>query len=83
MEPKKSIWAVRIDERGRITVPKELLELLGITSNDALVFIRENEGPVYVGKAQFQIEIPFIKKPEDQTRAPQNQEKPEKPSRRK
>jgi AbrB family looped-hinge helix DNA binding protein len=83
MEQKKSMWAVKVDERGRITVPKELLELLGMTSNDTLAFVRENEGPIYVGKAQFQVEIPFIRSPGGETRAPHNQEKPEKPSRRK
>ena len=83
MEQERSIWAVKIDERGRITVPKELLELLGMTSNDTLVFVRENEGPIHVGKAQFQIEIPFIRKLEDETKAPHNQEEREKASRRK
>jgi len=82
MEQKRSVWAVKIDERGRITVPKDLLDLLGITSNDTLAFVREDEGPIYVGKAQFQVEIPFTRKLGEGTRALQNQEKPKKASRR-
>jgi hypothetical protein len=30
-----------------------------------LVFVREDEGPVYVGKGQFQVEIPFAQKSEE------------------
>jgi len=54
------MWGVKIDERGRITIPKDLLELLGFKPDDILVFVREDEGPVCVGKGQFQVEIPFV-----------------------
>lgn len=82
MEQKKLVWAVKIDERGRITVPKDLLDLLGITANDILAFVKEDDGPIYVGKGQFRIEIPFAKKPEKKFKAEQDQEKPEKTSKR-
>jgi len=59
------MWAVKIDERGRITIPKELLELLGFKPDDILVFVREDKGPIYVGRGQFQVEIPFAQKSEE------------------
>lgn len=82
MERKKSVWAVKIDERGRITIPKDLLDMLGITSGDSLAFVREDEGPICVGKVQFQVEIPFTRKPEGESQSMESQEKPMKASRR-
>ena len=62
MQKEKRVWAVKIDERGRTTIPKDLLELLGIKAGDIMAFMRENEGPIYVGKAELKVEIPFAKK---------------------
>jgi len=62
------MWAVKIDERGRITIPKDLLDLLGFKPDDILVFVREDEGPVYVGRGQFQVEIPFAQKSEEKVK---------------
>lgn len=64
MQKEKRVWAVKIENRGRITVPKELLDLLGIKPDDMLAFVREDEGAVYVGRAQIQVEIPFAQKAE-------------------
>ncbi|MGD0027442.1 MAG: AbrB/MazE/SpoVT family DNA-binding domain-containing protein [Candidatus Bathyarchaeia archaeon] len=75
MAEKRLVWAVKIDERGRITVPKDLLDLLGMTSKDTLAFIKEDEGPIYLGKARLQVEIPFAKKHEAESQAMQNPEK--------
>jgi AbrB family looped-hinge helix DNA binding protein len=58
---KKCVWAVKVDARGRATIPKDLLELLQIGSGDIMVFAKENEGPIYVGKAKLDIDIPFMK----------------------
>jgi AbrB family looped-hinge helix DNA binding protein len=63
MTQERCVWAVKIDERGRITMPKDLLELLGFKPDDIVVFVREDEGPICVGKGQFQVEIPFAQKP--------------------
>jgi AbrB family looped-hinge helix DNA binding protein len=82
MEKKKSVWAVKIDERGRITIPKDLLDTLGITSGDSLAFVREEEGPICVGKVRVQVEIPFTKKPEGESLSTESHEKPRKASRR-
>jgi AbrB family looped-hinge helix DNA binding protein len=62
---EKRVWAVKIDERGRMTIPKDLLDLLGIKPDGILAFVREGEGPLYVGRAQFQVEIPFLQKSEE------------------
>jgi AbrB family looped-hinge helix DNA binding protein len=67
MAQEKHMWAVKIDERGRITIPKDLLELLGFKPDDIVVFVRENEGPVYVGRGQFQVEIPFAQTSEEKS----------------
>jgi AbrB family looped-hinge helix DNA binding protein len=75
MEQKRRVWAVKIDERGRITVPKDLLDLLGMSSNDTLAFVKEDEGPIYVGKARFEVEIPFSGKTEKGSRNVQELEK--------
>lgn len=58
---EKRIWAAKIDERGRTTIPKDLLELLQINLGDILAFVKEGEGPIYVGKAQLDVTIPFSK----------------------
>ncbi len=58
---RERVWAAKIDDRGRTTIPKDLLELLGIQAGEIMVFVRENEGPIYVGKAELKIEIPFAK----------------------
>jgi len=55
-------WAVRIDDRGRITLPKELLKILGLKPGDLIAFVKEENGPVYVGRAKLQIEVPFLEK---------------------
>ncbi len=66
---KERVWAVKVDERGRTTIPKELLTLLGIKAGDIMVFAKEAEGPIYVGRAELKIDIPFAKKLEGKTRA--------------
>lgn len=66
---KERVWAVKIDERGRTTIPKELFKLLGIKAGDIMVFVREDEGPIYVGRAELKIEIPFAKKSEEKIKA--------------
>jgi AbrB family looped-hinge helix DNA binding protein len=55
----ENAWAVKIDERGRTTIPKDLLKLLGIKAGEIMIFARDGEGPIYVGKAELKIEIPF------------------------
>lgn len=69
---KERVWAVKIDERGRTTIPKELLKLLGIKTGDIMIFAREDEGPIYVGRAELKIEIPFAKKLEGKIKAKKN-----------
>jgi AbrB family looped-hinge helix DNA binding protein len=69
---KERVWAVKVDERGRTTIPKELLKLLGIKAGDVMVFAREDEGPIYVGRAELKIEIPFAKKLEGKIKAKKN-----------
>ncbi|MDI6905014.1 MAG: AbrB/MazE/SpoVT family DNA-binding domain-containing protein [Candidatus Bathyarchaeia archaeon] len=64
MQKEKRVWAVKLDERGRTTIPKDLLDLLGIRTGDIMAFIREDEGPVYVGKAELQVQVPFAQKVE-------------------
>jgi len=61
---EKRVWAAKIDERGRTTIPKDLLELLQIDSGDVMAFVKEGEGPVYVGKAKLDVTIPFSKSSE-------------------
>lgn len=61
-DKEKKVWAVKIDQRGRTTIPKDLLELLGIKAGDIMAFMREDEGPIYVGKAELKVEIPFAQK---------------------
>jgi AbrB family looped-hinge helix DNA binding protein len=63
------VWAVKIDERGRTTIPKDLLKLLGIGTGEIMVFAREGNGPIYVGRAELKIEIPFTGKLERKTKA--------------
>jgi AbrB family looped-hinge helix DNA binding protein len=72
MRKEKRVWAVKIDERGRTTIPKGLLKLLGIEAGDIMVFAREDEGPVYVGRAELKIAIPFAKKVDEKTKAKKN-----------
>ncbi len=69
---KERVWAVKIDERGRTTLPKELLRLLGIKAGGIMVFTRDDEGPIYVGRAELKIEIPFAKKLEGKIEAKRN-----------
>ena len=54
-------WAVKIDERGRITLPKEVMEALGLRPGDIMAFVRRGDGPIYVGKARIEVEIPGLK----------------------
>jgi AbrB family looped-hinge helix DNA binding protein len=54
--------AVRVDERGRTTIPKRLLELLGVRPGGLMVFSREDDGPFYVGKGELKVDIPFLQK---------------------
>ena len=68
-DERKRVWAVKVDERGRTTIPKDLLELLRIKSGDIMAFVREDEGPVYVGKAQLDISIPFTSKASKETQS--------------
>lgn len=62
MQKEKRVWAVKLDERGRTTIPKALLDVLGIKPGEIMAFVREDEGPVYVGKAELQVKVPFTKK---------------------
>jgi AbrB family looped-hinge helix DNA binding protein len=68
MAKEKRMWAAKVDERGRITIPKDLLDLLGFKPDDILVFVKEDKGPVCVGRGQFQVEIPFAQKSEESPR---------------
>jgi AbrB family looped-hinge helix DNA binding protein len=65
MGKEKRMWAAKVDERGRITIPKDLLDLLGFKPDDILVFVKEDKGPVFVGRGQFQLEVPFAQKSEE------------------
>ena len=62
MTKKKTHLVVRIDERGRTTIPKEMLKLLGIQPGGIMVFSREDDGPFYVGRGELKIDIPFLQK---------------------
>lgn len=55
--------AVHIDERGRTTIPKKILEFLGIEPGGIMVFSREGDGPFYVGRGELKVEVPFLQKP--------------------
>jgi AbrB family looped-hinge helix DNA binding protein len=66
---EERVWAVKIDERGRTTIPKDLLELLGVKPGGVMVFAREDEGPIYVGRAELKIDIPFAEKSKKQIKA--------------
>ena len=59
---KKTHLVVRVDERGRTTIPKEMLKLLGIQPGGIMVFSREDDGPFYVGRGELKIDIPFLQK---------------------
>ncbi len=61
---EKKTWAVKIDERGRITLPKELMEVLRLRPGDIVAFVRRGDGPIYVGKARIEVEIPGLKEEE-------------------
>jgi AbrB family looped-hinge helix DNA binding protein len=62
LKEKKVMLAVHIDERGRTTLPKQMLELLGIKPGGILVFSREGDGPFFVGKGELKVDIPFLQK---------------------
>lgn len=59
---ERRVWAITIDDRRRITLPKDLLEILCLKPGDIIVFVRNGEGPVYVGRATLKIEIPYMEK---------------------
>ena len=62
LKEKKVLLAVHIDERGRTTIPKSMLELLGIEPGGIMVFSREGDGPFFVGKGELKVDIPFLQK---------------------
>ncbi len=62
LKEKKVLLAVHIDERGRTTIPKPMLELLGIEPGGIMVFSREGDGPFFVGKGELKVDIPFLQK---------------------
>ncbi|HEV2119172.1 MAG TPA: AbrB/MazE/SpoVT family DNA-binding domain-containing protein [Candidatus Bathyarchaeia archaeon] len=62
MKEKKVLLAVHIDERGRTTIPKRILELLGIQPGGIMVFSRQGDGPFFVGKGELKVDIPFLQK---------------------
>jgi AbrB family looped-hinge helix DNA binding protein len=62
LKEKRLVLAVHIDERGRTTIPKPVLELLGIQPGGIMVFSREGNGPFFVGKGELKVDIPFLEK---------------------
>ena len=60
---KKTVHlAVHIDERGRTTIPKRVLDILGVRPGGIMVFSRDGDGPFYVGRGELRVEIPFLQK---------------------
>jgi len=62
LKERRVVLAVHIDERGRTTIPKSMLELLGIEPGGIMVFSREGDGPFFVGKGELKVDIPFLQK---------------------